>query len=1047
MSYRILSSNVIIGSDSVPDYALVATPDGAMQIERLDGNAAILRVEGNVEAEHMNLSTLTTENKVLTTDSAGKVLSTNFDVTGLGNATALTTGILPGDRLQGSYTLDNLTATGTVTVDGSFVANIDAANLTSGTLPAGRLLGGSYTFANLVLAETLEASTLVANISANNLTSGTVHPDRLAGSYAFDTLSLTGNLDAAWVHANIDASRLTAGVLSDDRLSGPYTFDSLTVTDVATTNTLHVTTLLGSNVLISNGDGSIVSSNVTADELAHVSGVVAPIQIQLNELANGNIVGSNITNLDADNITMGILPDARLDGAYSFADLTLTGNLVANSVSANLNASQLTSGTVPSARLAGDYQVTNLTATGTVTAAEVSGNLDADQVTTGTLPAGRLAGGTYTFESLTLSGNLSTHTLNANIDASYIVGGTVDTTRFDLEGLTTNIIPSSAGLTIGNVGNAWSTVYANTVYTDTIQLGNVITYNGNEVVVDLEYTNQNIVPTNATYTLGNTTTPWSHLYASNVFAAGNVVLSGSFLKEDGTPYFDLSNVETNVLPITSGLSVGTNARPWRNVVANTTTINTVSVSGTVLSSLIPSTDGLDLGSATNSWGNVYAANVHGNVDAADVYGELDASIVFTGGSIDDFVIKVPAGTTAQPGLRFIDDETTGVYLAAPGNVGITCANASVLTVDHATMTISGNIVPSAHATYDIGSTSHRWKDIHVSNGVYAGPVSIVDGNIDGVHSLTCDSVTTDTVLASGAVVASTFTGNLDASYLASGTIQSDRLAGDYSVNDLTITGNADIAGSTVLRPSGHIIPQADSTYDLGSAENVWRDLYLSGSTIHLGNASISEVGGNVVINKLNVSGSIIADGLIPELSISNVQITDSNWNPVDDTALPPEGGRFILNGIGFAPATLVKISNTNVSATSYVDATQLRVQVGARTPGTYDVSVIRGDTQTATLPSALHFSDVVTWTTSGNLGFIEYGQPYTLGLEALSDSQITYSNVDPLPPQTTLDPVTGNLVGNITSVDTSTLYSFDISAVDAELQDSVRTFLLQLVVP
>ena len=38
----------------------------------------------------------------------------------------------------------------------------------------------------------------------------------------------------------------------------------------------------------------------------------------------------------------------------------------------------------------------------------------------------------------------------------------------------------------------------------------------------------------------------------------------------------------------------------------------------------------------------------------------------------------------------------------------------------------------------------------------------------------------------------------------------------------------------------HMIPDGNEVYDLGTAENKWRDLYLSAGTIYLGNVKISE---------------------------------------------------------------------------------------------------------------------------------------------------------------------------------------------------------------
>lgn len=45
--------------------------------------------------------------------------------------------------------------------------------------------------------------------------------------------------------------------------------------------------------------------------------------------------------------------------------------------------------------------------------------------------------------------------------------------------------------------------------------------------------------------------------------------------------------------------------------------------------------------------------------------------------------------------------------------------------------------------------------------------------------------------------------------------------------------------------AGHLLPETDVTYDLGSSSLKWRDLYLSGSTITLGSATISDNGGAI----------------------------------------------------------------------------------------------------------------------------------------------------------------------------------------------------------
>ena len=55
--------------------------------------------------------------------------------------------------------------------------------------------------------------------------------------------------------------------------------------------------------------------------------------------------------------------------------------------------------------------------------------------------------------------------------------------------------------------------------------------------------------------------------------------------------------------------------------------------------------------------------------------------------------------------------------------------------------------------------------------------------------------------------------------------------------------------------TGHLLPSADVTYDLGGATTQrWRDLYLSGTSIELGGATITASGSSVVLP----AGSTIA---------------------------------------------------------------------------------------------------------------------------------------------------------------------------------------------
>jgi hypothetical protein len=203
--------------------------------------------------------------------------------------------------------------------------------------------------------------------------------------------------------------------------------------------------------------------------------------------------------------------------------------------------------------------------------------------------------------------------------------------------------------------------------------------------------------------------------------------------------------------------------------------------------------------------------------------------------------------------------------------------------------------------------------------------------------------------------------------------------------------------------------------------------------------------GVAVTGNLDVTGFITGQGLAADLAISNVQICDSSWTPVDDTHVGLTEGYILVNGVGLAPGSAVQVGGVNAPAVSYVSDTQLRVQTPAKSTGTYNVTVVRGDTKTATLTSAVSYSQDVVFTTASTLGPMYQYLPFTETITATSDSNVLYSNITALPVQMTLDANSGLLEANIGSSggNVDTLFSFDLKAEDDELQDAIQTFLLQ----
>ena len=209
---------------------------------------------------------------------------------------------------------------------------------------------------------------------------------------------------------------------------------------------------------------------------------------------------------------------------------------------------------------------------------------------------------------------------------------------------------------------------------------------------------------------------------------------------------------------------------------------------------------------------------------------------------------------------------------------------------------------------------------------------------------------------------------------------------------------------------------------------------------------------NVIMNTVTATtfvgnGSQLT-GVFTPMTISNVQITSNTWTVLDDMAVSTtDAGYCLVNGSGFAPGCLVSAGTDLATSTTYISSTQLRVQLPAKSSGSYHVTVIRGDTATATLALGITYSPSPVWSTSTTLANVIKTVAFSQTLSATSDSNVTYANTTSLPFFTTLT-TSGILSGNIV-IDTgnTTVYSFEIDAVDSEYQNIPRTFSLTALPP
>lgn len=93
---------------------------------------------------------------------------------------------------------------------------------------------------------------------------------------------------------------------------------------------------------------------------------------------------------------------------------------------------------------------------------------------------------------------------------------------------------------------------------------------------------------------------------------------------------------------------------------------------------------------------------------------------------------------------------------------------------------------------------------------------------------------------------------------------SPQLGGDLDINGFNITSgrsneNINVVpnGTGKLVVAGDLLPEANITYDLGSANFRWKDIYLSGNTINLGSSTISGDGTGAIA--ISASGVTLPD--------------------------------------------------------------------------------------------------------------------------------------------------------------------------------------------
>ena len=236
--------------------------------------------------------------------------------------------------------------------------------------------------------------------------------------------------------------------------------------------------------------------------------------------------------------------------------------------------------------------------------------------------------------------------------------------------------------------------------------------------------------------------------------------------------------------------------------------------------------------ATNSW-----TRVLGSIDSFTAVGNI------TGGNVISLGVVEAAGNVSANYFLGNGALLTGVITSVANinngasNVAIASANANVtvnvagtanIAVFSSTgVDITGNLLPTANVTYDLGSSTNRWRDLWVANStIYLGDsVLSAAGNTLLVNGLSViASSNANTLSLSGNISGGNLSGSLITGTLT--TAAQPNITSVGTLNSLTITGPMNFTGN--LDITGNINATGNLNY-----ENV-SDLVVGDPLIYIG---------------------------------------------------------------------------------------------------------------------------------------------------------------------------------------------------------------------
>jgi hypothetical protein len=1008
---NVIAGNAVVGNISLSGDINVANIN-ATGYTSVTGNVTggnlltggLASVTGNITGGNLVTAgtvTAATVNAAAIGNVGAAVTAATVSAATIGNTGAALQGATAS--LTANVTAGNIVTGGQV----SATANVTGGNLVSSTVTNPTAMTISTAGGNINLSP--QGNIVVNGTYINGLQLTPVQDADAASKYYVDTIATTGITihEAVYAATISNLATATGGTVTYAQPNGVgngigayiQTTGAFTFIDTANVQTV------GTRILVKNEgnatfNGVYVYSNsvaITRSSDTDQYGADSAESFSINDYfftTNGNVNAGTafvvneppgVITFGTSNIGFGVFSSSQVYSANTQAGLILNGTVFSAKVDNNTTA--FDGGGNISVKVSANLTTPNI---GAATGTSLS--------VTGTVTAASTVGGVITGSSASLSGNIT----GGNIGT----GGLVGTNQLSLSGNVISPLNITGNTTSGNlltpgivssVGNVYAPAIVNNgTYNTDIQLGAAsgiiaVTTNGNSTqfgpsgTISLSgasqinggtfggsgitlgtsqtdiFQNRDGNVTIQVGTGGATTSTWTFANSGNVLAPGNISAVGNITGANivGTTSGKFGNIVISGDDITD-----TNGRVNFNTAGDDVDF---AVNGDTLANVFyvdAGTGTASFGSSTQTTNAIAAFNVTSSIllpvgsqiqrPATGVTGMVRFNSTTNSLEIYNNTQWIGVGSTVFTVIT--DQQFSGDGV----NVAFTLANSSttaativsingVLQIPVSAYAVSGTTLtfteaPATGDLIDVRALTTTTTLLSLQNVSANASVSLSDTSdivtITGQANVVGDLNVTGNATILGAVATNQITNGVSA-------VQIPNINGNVVID----VGNTnDIATFTTnsMEIHGNIIPQSNVTYNLGTATQRWKDIYLSGNSIFLGNATISanataivmtnpaggqtvlagattssSVAGNITGGNIITGGEVIATGNISGANLlltGNIFDTSSSLN-INTTSnaniqLLPNGTGNVNIGANIMP-TANATSNIGSASLSY----------------------------------------------------------------------------------------------------------------------------------